>query len=351
MKASRNPHLFPETFFTTTLDAWAAAIQQLPLEAKQCMLEQVVHYKALSDMEHEFLVVYASHEPSGSKIVLGVDRNAEELAAAASQQASSGRTTSSSSLASSSSRYLSALMHIGTSSLPSSSSSSPSSSSSSSSSPGASPHLAYDAVQVSHDGTPAPILAQHGPTVPLSTLVFSSCPCPVAADRTATSASASAFSDSRSSHTDPRPSLLHLSVLLLAIRTHFPSYALLQHQCYFFARATSLALVDLFGGVETQLEEARRAATWRGLHVSLYSAGRVALQNMLLLPLVEFPALIVPAGLFAVYSAVKLYDGNVVESELDRRRISDVKIREHAIPDKYRVAWQSFVFERRESRK
>jgi hypothetical protein len=55
--------------------------------------------------------------------------------------------------------------------------------------------------------------------------------------------------------------------------------------------------------------------------VSLYSAGRAALQNMLLLPLVEFPALIVPAGLFAVYSAVKVYDGNVVESEVDRRRI------------------------------
>jgi hypothetical protein len=42
---------------------------------------------------------------------------------------------------------------------------------------------------------------------------------------------------------------------------------------------------------------------------------------MLLLPLAEFPALIVPAGLFAVYSAVNLYDGNVVENEVDRRRI------------------------------
>ena len=79
--------------------------------------------------------------------------------------------------------------------------------------------------------------------------------------------------------------------------------------------------MDLFGGVETVLEERKRAATWRGVHVSLYSAGRTALQNMLLLPLVEFPALIVPAGLFAVYSTVKLYDGNVVGSEVDRWRI------------------------------
>jgi hypothetical protein len=79
--------------------------------------------------------------------------------------------------------------------------------------------------------------------------------------------------------------------------------------------------MDLFGGVETELEEGKRAATWRGVHVSLYSAGRTALENMLLLPLVEFPALIVPAGLFAVYSTVKLYDGNAVGSEVDRRRI------------------------------
>jgi hypothetical protein len=79
--------------------------------------------------------------------------------------------------------------------------------------------------------------------------------------------------------------------------------------------------MDLFGGVEMELEEGKRAATWRGVHVSLYSAGRTALQNMLLLPLVEFPVLIVPAGFFAVYSAVKLYDGNAVVSEVDRRRI------------------------------
>ena len=73
-----NYHLFPDTFYTAPLETWAAAIQRLASEARQCLLEQVVHYKALSDMEHEFLVVYASH-PSGSKIVLGIDRNAQDF--------------------------------------------------------------------------------------------------------------------------------------------------------------------------------------------------------------------------------------------------------------------------------
>ena len=304
-----NQPLFPDTFYTAPLDAWAATIQRLPsaCEAKECLLEQVVHYKALSDMEHEFLVVYASH-PSGSKIVLGVDRNAQDLTSASSKHVSVSVDTTQPSTLASSARYLN-LMCVKSS--PSISTSTSTSSSSESS--GASPDLAYDGVQVSHDGTPAPILAQHGPSVPLLTITFSSTSRPP-------SASSSSSSSSCGSNTG-RPSLLHLSVLLLTIRTHFPSYALLQYQCYFFARVTCLALMDLFGGVETELEEGRRAATWRGVHVSLYSAGRAALQNMLLLPLVEFPALIVPAGLFAVYSAVKLYEGNVVGSGVDRRRI------------------------------
>ncbi|KAH9072241.1 hypothetical protein EDB83DRAFT_2361823 [Lactarius deliciosus] len=271
----RSPHLFPDAFYTAPLDAWATAIQRVPSEAEKCLIEQVVHYKALSDMEHEVLVV-----------VLGVDRNAD----------GSTETAGPSSSLVSSARYLGTLMRFG---------------------PSPPSPEAYDSVQVSHDATPAPILAQHGPSVPLSTVSFS--------------------------RRAPRPSLLHLSVLLLTIRAHFPSYALLQYQCYFFARATCLALVDIYGGVEDQHEGGQRAATWRGVHVSLYSAGRAALQNMLLLPLVEFPVLIVPAGLFAAYSAVKLYDGNVVESEVDRRRISDEKIREHAIPPKYHAAWQIFV--------
>ncbi|KAH9066571.1 hypothetical protein EDB87DRAFT_1586897 [Lactarius vividus] len=278
----RSPHLFPATFYTAPLDAWVTAVQRVPSEAERCLIEQVVHYKALSDMEHEFLVVHACH-PSGSKVVLGVDRNADVLAAAQQHAGPTEAAGPSSSLVSSA-RYLSSAHAL--------------------------------RVQVSHDATPAPILAQHGPSVPLSTVAFSLA---------------------------PRPSLLHLSVLLLTIRAHFPSYALLQYQCYFFARATYLALVDIFGGAEVQHEEGQRAATWRGVHVSLYSAGRAALQNMLLLPLAEFPVLIVPAGLFAVYSAVKLYDGNVVESDVDRRRISDGKIREHAIPPKYHAAWQIFV--------
>jgi hypothetical protein len=302
-----NHHLFPNSFYTSPLETWAAAIQRLPSEAKQCFLEQVVHYKALSDMEHEFLVVYANH-PSGSKIVLGVDRNAQDLATSASKQKSGSAsqdtdTTQPPNVASSSARYLNTLVWA----------KSPPPSSSSSSSEEESSHLAYDGVQVSHDGTPAPILAQHGPCVPLYAITFSS----------TSPLTASTSTSTTSSNSDARrpPSLLHLSVLLLTIRTHFPSYALFQYQCYFFARVTSLALMDLFGGVETELEEGKRAATWRGVHVSLYSAGRTALENMLLLPLVEFPALIVPAGLFAVYSAVKLYDGNVVASEVERRRI------------------------------
>ena len=307
---TRENHLLPNTFYTSPLATWAAAIQRLPSEAKQCFLEQVVHYKALSDMEHEFLVVYASH-PSGSKIVLGVDRNAQDLASAASKQKSGSASQDKdviqpSTVASSSARYLNTLV-CAKSPPPSSSLGEEEESS----------HLAYDGVQVSHDGTPAPILAQHGSCVPLYTITFSSTSPPLTASTSiSTSASTSSNSDARRP-----PSLLHLSVLLLTIRTHFPSYALFQYQCYFFARVTSLALMDLFGGVETELEEGKRAATWRGVHVSLYSAGRTALQNMLLLPLVEFPALIVPAGLFAVYSAVKLYDGNVVASEVDRRRI------------------------------
>jgi hypothetical protein len=159
---------------------------------------------------------------------------------------------------------------------------------------------AYDRVQVSHDATPLPIIAQHGPSVHLLTVSFSPGP---------------------PGRATQRPSLLHLSVLLLTIRAHFPSYSLLQYQCYFFARATCLALVDIFGGAEVQYEEGQRAATWRGVHVSLYSAGRAALLKMLSIPCELFSVLIVPVGLFAVYSAVKLYDGNVVESDVDRRRI------------------------------
>ena len=91
--------------------------------------------------------------------------------------------------------------------------------------------------------------------------------------------------------------------------------------------------MDLFGGVETELEEGRRAATWRGVHVSLYSE-LVALPGELLqlavfalagvspgrCPEAQFPALM-SIVLFTVNSAVKLFHGNVAGSEVDRRRI------------------------------
>jgi hypothetical protein len=263
-----NPHLFPNTFYTPPLETWAAAIQRLSSEAEQCFLEEVVHCKALSDMEHEFLVVSASH-PSGSKIVLGIDRNARDLATAACGRTPGSAsqdtdTTQPSTVASSWARYLNTL--VCAKSLPPSSSTSSSKSS----------HLAYDGVQVSHDGTPAPILAQHGPCVPLFHITFSSTSPPLTAS-TSTSTS--------SSNSDARrpPSLLHLSVLLLTIRTRFPSYDLLRYQCYFFARATCLALTDLFGGVETELEDGKRAATWRGVHVFGILPGSTALQDLLLL--------------------------------------------------------------------
>ncbi|KAH9975816.1 hypothetical protein BGW80DRAFT_1169008 [Lactifluus volemus] len=301
-------HLFPDAFYTESLPIW---VHRLPSEAEQCLIDKVVHYKALSHMEHEFLIVYASH-PSGSNIVLGLDRNAD-LPATSEQFSSSP----------------------------------PSSSSSSNEPVETSPHPAYDSVQISHDGTPDPILAHHGPSVPLSTISFTPSPSPPSSSYPHTPIDKDTLNRQerergRNRHR-PRPSLLHLSILLLTIHTHFPSYALLQFQCYFFARATCLTLIDHFCGAETVHAEGQRAATWRGVHVSLYSAGRAAFQNMLLLPLADFPVLLVPAGLFAMYSAVKLYDGNVVESEVDRRRISDEKIREHAIPHKYLEAWRSYM--------
>jgi hypothetical protein len=62
--------------------------------------------------------------------------------------------------------------------------------------------LAYDSMQVLHDATPVPIPAQQGPSVPLSTLSFSSPEPPGRA-------------------TGRCPSLLHLSVFLLTIHAHF----------------------------------------------------------------------------------------------------------------------------------
>ncbi|KAI0285965.1 hypothetical protein BGY98DRAFT_1071935 [Russula aff. rugulosa BPL654] len=337
-----NHHILPNTFYTAPLESWACAVQRRSFVAEQCFLEKVEHCKALSDMEHEFLVVYASH-PSGSKIVLGIDRNAQD-----------------------SSRALNSVVYPR--SLPPTSSEKDS------------PHLAYDRVQVSHDGTPAPILTQSGSCVVLYTITFSPNSPPLTASDTSTTSS--------NSKAKCPPSILHLSVLLFTINACFPCYTLLKYQCYFFARATCLALIDLFGGVETELKKGKRAATWRGVHVSLYSAGCtelkellplvatpvlqrillletspelhlmllllvfVALRKMLLLfgppgmqhmflPLLLNPSswILVPAGILAaVYRTAKFYDGNVVGSEVDRWRISDERIRQYAIPSLYRCA-------------
>ncbi|KAI0048761.1 hypothetical protein FA95DRAFT_1557686 [Auriscalpium vulgare] len=291
--------LFPTQLHASTLESWAAALHACP-DAAHCHLEDIVHHKAVAGMEHELLIVTARH-PSGALIVLGVDRNAEEGIEAAESSVSS--------------RYF----------LNSIVDSAQSASGGASSSSTEQADAAFDGVQVSHDGTPAPILARHGTTLPLSTLTF---PAP----------------SSPSTTPDTRPTLLHLSVLLLTLHTHFPAYVLLRHQCYFFARSTVLALAALFAGNETpHPEHAALQATWRGAHVSLYDAGKTALQNMLLLPLLDFPILIVPAGLFAVYSAVRLYDGHAVSNEEERRKINDKKIIDHGIVQKYQEAWGQFI--------
>ena len=74
--ARENHHPFPNTFYIEPLETWADSVQRLSSAVKQCFPEKVVHYKALSGMEHEFLVVYASNL-SGSEIVLGIDRYAQ----------------------------------------------------------------------------------------------------------------------------------------------------------------------------------------------------------------------------------------------------------------------------------
>jgi hypothetical protein len=201
--------LFPDTFYTASLNSWASAIQQPHSEAQFCLIDSVAHYKALSGMEHEFLVVDAIHR-SGTRIVLGLGRNAEPPSVAPKGAASKK--------------------------------------------PSSLPREAYG-VQVSHDRSPGPILQQHGRSVPLSFIAFA---------RTARS----------DGEADPRPSLLQLSTLLLTISECSPSSSLLQDQCCVFARATCLALIDLpvFNGEETTIKEEQRA-TGHGALVSLFSTG------------------------------------------------------------------------------
>jgi len=159
MKARKSPHQFPDTFNKTTLGTWAAAIQRLPYEAEQCFLDQVVHYKALSDMEH---VPRRLHHSSLRLSNRAKCRPCHPATSSESQQApplagsGSSATATASSFLSSLARYLGA---------PITRSSFGSQLSSPDENGGSSPRLAYDGVQVSHDGTLAPILAHNGPSV------------------------------------------------------------------------------------------------------------------------------------------------------------------------------------------
>ncbi|KAI0255747.1 hypothetical protein BJV78DRAFT_1151245 [Lactifluus subvellereus] len=270
-KQTQSRRLFPDTHYS--LEDWVVALRRAPSEAEQYCLEEVVHYKARSDMEHEFLIVHASN-PSGSKIALGIDRNAE---------------------ASSTSRKLASCK-----SSPPPPASCKSASFKSSPSSASSCKPAYDAVQVSHDGTPEPIFSQNERSGRL----------PVAL-------SAISFRDPARL----RPSLLALSRILLTIHCQFPSYALFKYQCYFFARGTCLALIDLCGGVETVHPEGRRTETWCGVPVSYWSTASDALPYIMPLFIPVYPPLIIPTGLHAVYKVVGLHKKHAERKAMDRLKI------------------------------
>ncbi len=57
------------------------------------------------------------------------------------------------------------------------------------------------------------------------------------------------------------------------------------------------------------------------MHIFIFSKMHGIREYMLLLSLIEFLTLIMPAGLFVVYSAIKLYNENMVTSEVDRQQI------------------------------
>jgi len=286
---TRNLHLFPTSSYVASLDAWAANLQTAATyaEACNCIIERIVHYKASSDMEHEYLVVHSRH-PSGAAVVLGVDRNAEEHM----DQATSAR------------YMMNKISSVSRLERPSDEDRG---------------LVAFDGVEVSHDGTAEPIISRHGPSIELNSISFPS---------------------------NSPPTLHNLTVLLLVIRRHFPSYILLRHQCYFFARAALLSLCNIFSGIESpHPENYALQGTWRGAHVSLYAAGKTALQNMLLLPLAEFPMLLVPAGLFALYSTVSLYDGHSITGPRDRLEIRCV----HLVRDVHSIICLIWVYlQRRE---
>ncbi|KAA1468937.1 hypothetical protein DENSPDRAFT_834437 [Dentipellis sp. KUC8613] len=271
-----------------SLEDWASRVQRDGRVSHKYTLHRVVHMKAQTDMEHEFLLIHAV-SPSGNTVVLGVDRNAsgDEPTPASSRSPS----------------RLDVNLKPGCPN------------------PHPDKQSAFDWVEVSSNGTTEHITSKHGPSIVLSTLTFPD-----------------------DANVALSPTLTHLSVLLQVVRREFPDYALLEHQCYWFARTIFLALLRLFHGVEEPHPENHiLQATFRGAHVSLYEASMTAIQNALQLPLFDFPILVIPASLFAVYSTVKLYGGHPVEDARSRSAICDEKIENHRIPQKFRRAWRGFV--------
>jgi hypothetical protein len=88
-------------------------------------------------------------------------------------------------------------------------------------------------------------------------------------------------------------------------------------------------LIDYFDGVEITCPEARRAGTWRGLHISLWSAipgalfslalGGVALADSTLLSAPR--ALLDPCGDLMVRKGWKLYRAITLQIAVNRREI------------------------------
>lgn len=251
--------LRPKKFYTGPLRTWIQGVQR-SLYAEECLIERIVHYKCTAGMEHEFLLVLA-RDAADDALVLSVDRNASEEA----------RFTSRASLP------------------PENDPSSPLDS------PSTTAVSAYDRVEVSHESNAGCILSRHGSIIRLNTLDFSS---------------------------SSRPSIRQLSILLRVIHEEFPHYAALQHQCYWFARAVFMSLCSLFNGIEKPDQEHHDLqSTFRGAHVSLYEASTTAVQNMMLLPLLEFPLLLIPASMVAMYTTFNLYKGHAVSTTSSRREV------------------------------
>lgn len=281
MVSSNGHHLFPDEYYSAPFNVWTTSIQSTS-EGSRCYLDRVEHWKCKTDMEHEYLLVYI-RDQSGYTGVMAMDRNASE-----------DEQFSSLTLSPSLDGSLAANGH----------------SNSKSTTP------AFDRVEISHDGSIDCIVERRGMSVLLTTLIF-----PKVA-----------------------PTIHQLSVLLQIVHEECPHYAPLQHQCYWFARSIFVTLAELFDGIENpDSENIALMSTFRGTHVSLFEASSAAIQNMLLLPVFEFPILLIPASLMALYTTVKLCHGHVVSSENTRREVCDNNIRRLCLAHKYQQAWSVFV--------